>query len=244
METQNNMEPDLTLKGENRKRKNRTIVKSRSVSSMDSISTVGFNVDFDAETSKTQPKKTAKRLCDTQHVYNIVNTMQEAYTQYSTFQPKEQALPDLANPPDKPNTTIFNSNTNTDMVLNVLTACEETNLNSSPKHSLVTLHSKGDVNLPKCHLAIEIIPNLITSEILDNFCKEHQFILEILLLNDSFVHYQDHLQILLNWARQRNTPILFTVPTQYSTDLQRTVDIELVSIKRPFQLENSIYTTT
>jgi hypothetical protein len=130
------------------------------------------------------------------------------------------------------------------MVLNVVSACHDTNLNSKPKYSLLTLHSKGEVNLPKCHLAIEILPVMINSDVLNNIPTENLFVVEVLLMNDSFLEYKEHLRTFLTWAQQRNAPILFTVPTSYSNDLLHIVEIELEIVKRPFQLETCTYTTT
>jgi hypothetical protein len=242
METSNSNIIDLEMssKTETRKRKC-SLPKSKSISSLDS-----YIADIDADSlPKQQPIKAAKRICDTKLVNNVVHTMQEAYNQYQTFAPANQQLPELANPPDTARQICLPLDNSADATLNFITSCVEIMENSSPKHSLVTLHSPGNVNHPKSHLRINISPECLRSNKQDIIPEKGLFVYELLLLDQSFEHYKLHLEIFLAWARHRQAPILLTVPIEYTEELKQHLEIlNLHEIPRPFHPIPSTSITT
>jgi hypothetical protein len=242
METSNIniIDQENSSKAETRKRKC-SLPKSKSVSSIDS-----YIADIDADSPpKQQTIKAAKRICDAKLVNNVVYTMQEAYSQYKTFAPGDQQLPELANPPDTAKQIGLPFDASADSALNFITSCVETAENSSPKHSLVTLHSKGNVNLPKSHLCINISPECLHSNKQNIIPENGLFIYEVLFLDQSFEQYKLHLGNFLSWARHRQAPILFTVPIEYTEELKQHLQIlNLHEIPRPFHPIPSTSTTT
>jgi hypothetical protein len=168
--------------------------------------------------------------------YTNVRTVEEAYKQYKTFAPIEQVLPEMAKPPDTPRVANFSHNMQPEAIMNLMTACVETNTNSNPKYSLVTLHSVGDRNLPTTHLSMQIYPDLIQASHQNVIPEINLFIYELLLLDNTLPNYQSVLENFVGWAQNRNAPILFTVPIEFEEDLIRAIpNLKLQVIHRPFQ---------
>jgi hypothetical protein len=241
MEASNNIDIEIFSRGTETRKRKCSLPKSKSVSSIDS-----YIADIDADLPpKQQPIKAAKRICDSNQANNVVHTMQEAYRQYRTFAPTDQQMPEVANPPDTARHIQLNLDASTDSSLNFITSCVETSENSSPKYSLITLHSKGNVSLPKSHLCVNILPECLHSSKLNMIPENGLFVFELLLLDQAFQYYKVHLENFLIWSKERGAPIFFTVPTEYSEELIQSLNaFSLTEIPRPFQLLPSTSTTT
>ena len=115
-----------------------------------------------------------------------------------------------------------------------------------PHYSLVTFHSHGHTNLPKTHIAFAIAPSTLSNcAMLNSIPQHHNFVFEILLLDEAFSEYQPHLLNFVSWAEERNVQYLFTVPESYTQDLMATVPhINVLEITRPFPAANYPSTIT
>jgi hypothetical protein len=170
--------------------------------------------------------------------HSVVNT------QYKSYAPINQKLPTFTNPPDSANKLLLNSNLSTNNELNLILLCTETNINSNSQYSLVSLYNNENISLPKCHLAIQITPDVLKMEGQDIIPTDNKFVFEIVLDENSYSKFHPHLNDFAEWAKRRNAPFIFTIPVVYADDLQQGVFGTLIhEIERPFQVEASTYLT-
>lgn len=226
---------------ENRKRKNKIapiIPKSKSTSSIDST-----GVDIDSEHSSKRYANT-KRICKPNITENnTVNTLEESYTLYKTYAPTGQILPEFANPPDVAIKTSLTNQMTSDAEIHLITSCTEASVDSN--FSLVTLQSKGNTSIPKCHLSIQIYPDSIDINNLNSIPQNNQFVYELLLIDDTLAYYKHRLSTFIKWAVERNAPFIITIPEILSTDLKESLeDILIDEICRPFIPVASTSSTT
>jgi hypothetical protein len=87
---------------------------------------------------------------------NVVKTSTEAFTIYKSYAPKEQSLPNLANPPDSTRRAVLASAVSTKSREQISNICNDANTTSTPNYSLLTLHSTDHENLPKSHISLKI----------------------------------------------------------------------------------------
>jgi hypothetical protein len=169
----------------------------------------------------------------------------EAFTNYKSFTPKYQTLPNIANPPDSTRRAVLTNEVSTKCRENISNICNDASTNSMPNYSLLTLYSTGHENLPKCHVAFKVSPAVLTNCNVLNFIPSGlNFIYEILLLEDYFTEYEKSLPSMISWLQQRKAIYLITVPEKYGNDLINATSINLEETVRPFLEDQSAYSIT
>jgi hypothetical protein len=246
----------LTKEYEEISTKKRTLLKSRSASSISSIgvhdpllsilnSTSSVTqIDLDEvsapQTTSSQSKIPISKQFKFKHLHNNVQTVTESFSLYKSFIPEDQATVDIAKPPDTP-PTIYLNNSTKESCNNVIVTSKNVYENSLPQYSLITLHGNDDINLPLSHLAIQVSPYKLQTNQQNIIPKDFLFMYELLLTERNFDQYKESIKSFSEWAKERNVPIMFTVPATHSLMLQECLcETILKDIQRPFHQSASI----
>jgi hypothetical protein len=174
--------------------------------------------------------------------YHVVNTISEAYTMYKSYAPVDQIIPLLSSPPDSASKVMLTKEMSTNNQLQLLLMCAETNLSADSKYSLISFYCNENISLPQSHLCIKVSPDVIKENGQNIIPEEHLFVYEVILDEDMYPLFQPYLNTLADWAKSRKAPIIFTIPTILSENLQQDVLNSLLhEIQRPFQQDASMF---
>lgn len=189
------------------------------------------NIDLDDETN---PLLTQENL-----IHNVVSTVEDYFTSYSTYTSNKMLLPTISNPPDVPLVTSLNIK-NKEACISLINICRCIYQNSKPNYSILTFHSDTDITLPKTHLSIKVSPHNINTFEQNIVPKDFLFIYELLLTSHNFASFKDCIQKFISWAHGKNVPFMITIPSVLSTQMKECLNnIELTKITRPFPVNAS-----
>jgi hypothetical protein len=227
------MDAEAAIRADSRKRKSNMVTSPNA--------DIQFSVDLDVPSPITLSSKIPK------HGHIVSETVDEMFSEYQTLMPVNQTMPALASPPDKPKTAVLAPNMSSDNMMYTMTTCQEINISSDPNHSLITIHHKTTLNIPKCHIALELSKMGSSLPQLDYIPSKSRFVYELLIVEDNLSSFQDYITEFVRWSQEREAPILFTLPKALVNDLKHfLVDMEMrvEELQRPFHQSLSTYTTT
>lgn len=241
---------DQTSTGNVRKRKTEvdfTITKKRGFSRTTSLPSIQSE---DSSTVSTppmnSPMQSTSRVTvdiDSEPVCgnNTVQTVTETHIHFKTYQPISQVVPKLSTPGDTTNCLALKPD-NVEACKRLIIDCKNTQINSTPDYSLLTLHGKENVNLPPSHISLQVTPSMIRGRKQQIIPKDFLFVYELLLSDVNFHNFLQTIPDFISWCKVRNVSYLITIPAQYDQQFkEHIIDIQLCEIARPFRKE--IYTS-